>query len=651
MKKTFQKRKKTHKSRSRALGDDGEFEEEDFSRDLPRWDMTALYSGLDSKDLAQDKAEAERLSRKFQEDYKGKVANLGGAGLAGAVAAYEDIEERLHAVSCYCALLDADDVSKLSRTADLKKWHTEIAELTRFFKREISQIKEQDMMMRLVDPELAQYAPWVAKVRADSRVPLPDDVEAMSQDYSSANRDVWTRFYHETLSSITIDEDGKRVPFEKADDVAIGLDELPEAKTAARKKIAAALRQKGDRFALIYNTIARDDMVEAQIRGRSRPDEGMNIENGIDTPTADVMFSTIKASYAGLSHRFYSWKAAQQGVAALDHIKINAPMPFAPPEAEETYSFDGARRTVLRAFKRFSPRFYRLAQKFFDEEHVDAILRPNKEQGAFSLPAGPASLPFILLNYGGGIDDVVSTLGHELGHGIHQALSERAVGFFLSDATTVVSETASLFAEQLVFDELVRGAKDPDLRRKLQCDRVEGMLLNGLQQLSYYDFERRVHNERKSGELSFEQISDIWVETQKEYYGPSVVLDDYDRYFWVLVPHFFESPFYVYSYSFAQQMVGGLYQAYHAAEEKGFEAREEFVEKYTEFLEAGMSRNLHDLLQPFGLDPEKPEFWKAGVAMMEKHLEDLIRPDRPSPRALPAAPKPSALPSPPPAGP
>jgi oligoendopeptidase F len=305
------------------------------------------------------------------------------------------------------------------------------------------------------------------------------------------------------------------------------------------------------------------------------------------------------------------------------------------PEDEKTYTFDEARKIILRAFKKFSPKFERVARKFFDENHIDAQPRPDKETGAFSLATGPNNLPYIFMTYTGGIEDLI-TLGHELGHGVHQVLAEKARGLFLSEMSTTVSETASIFAEMVVFEELLRSEKDPARKKKLLMDKTEGMILNGLQQLSYYDFEMRVHEERKKGELTAEQISDIWVDTQKQYFGPSVQTDEYDRYYWMVVPHFYDSPFYVYSYSFAQILVSGLYQVAKTAEKEGQAAKEEFVENYIGLLETGITRNFYEMFQPFDLDPETPEFWQHGLSLIDKYLNELEKLDgQPNLKAVP----------------
>jgi oligoendopeptidase F len=498
-------------------------------------------------------------------------------------------------------------------------------------------MQERDLMTKLSAPELAPYAPWLARVRANTSN-LSDEVEGMVGDFRSVNREAWRRLYYETLHAVRIGHGGKSFTIDEITE-EIGDDTPLAERRAIRQATADALKGSAKRMALIYNTIVKDDLIDADMRGYTRPDEAENTANAVTGEIVDTMHDTVTGAYARLSQRYYAWRAKQHGVEVMERAMLSTPLPGAP-EDNRSYDFEDARRTILRAFKKFSPKFERIARKLFEEKHIDAQPRPDKETGAFSLATGPGSMPYIFMTYTGCLEDLV-TLGHELGHGVHQSLAEKARGLFLSEMSTTVSETASIFAEMLVFEELLRGEKDPALKKKLLMDKTEGMILNGLQQLSYYDFEMKVHEARRKGELSVDEICDIWVETQKQYFGPAVQLDEYDRYYWMVVPHFYDTPFYVYSYSFAQMLVSGLYQVYKGAEKEGQAAKEEFVQNYIGLLETGITRNFYEMFEPFGLDPETPAFWQHGLSLIDKYLTELEKMDAPGaqPRAAPAAAK------------
>lgn len=618
-------------SQARKPVNDNAPDADDVFDPMPRWNLDDLYPGLDSAALAADKQRLEKLIDDFAETFEGTLKWLSGADLGEAIRIYEMVERDMYRVSCYITLLESDHVDNFAKTGDLKAWYQETGGKTSFFEAELAALKESEIMSKMQSPALARYAPWIAAVREGNKKPLPEGVSNLSADFDAASREGWGRLYHETIAAMTVDIDGQKIPF---DDVGLGDD--PQERKETRQKLAEALKQNGKRITLIYNTILRDDMIDADLRGYARPDEAVNRQNRADDDVVDTMFDTIKASYGRLSHRFYAWKAAEHGETVLPREKLTLP----PPALQGTspaFSFDEGKAVVLRAFRKFSPKFSRIAEKIFAAGHVDAAPRSGKESGAFALPAGPGSLPYIMLSYMGGVDDVAATLGHELGHGIHQVLAEKACGHFLSDVPTPVAETASIFAEMLVYDELLKMEKDPVVKKRLMMDRVENMLGNGLQQLAYYDFEKRAHKARRDGELDMEQISDIWVATQKEYFGPSVALDDYDRYYWMTVPHLFDTPFYVYSYAFAQQVVSGLYQLYRDAAAEGKEAREEFVQNYIGLLETGMTKNLYEMFQPFDLDPETAGFWENGLNLVSEYMDEL---EKTTLKPKPAAKKP-----------
>jgi oligoendopeptidase F len=619
----------------KASSPEGEGAPKPANKNLPRWNLKDLYPGLDSPELSVAKDEVEQQAEKFKAEYETTIAYLSGPELGAAIAEYEAICETLNVINCYTILMESDNLNNFAKTDALKRWHTEASDKVGFFESEICNMKERDLMTKLSAAELAPYGPWLARVRVNS-TELDEDVETMSGDFHTVNREAWRRLYYETLHSFRIEVGEKSYSIDEMDEV-IGDAETLEERRALREKMADTLKTGAKRMALIYNTITKDNLIEMELRGFERPDHAENTANAVTGDIVDTMHKTVKDAYAKISHRYYAWKARQHGVEVMERAQVSMDLPN-EPETEKSYEFEDARKIILRAFKKFSPKFERLARKMFDEKHIDAEPRPDKETGAFSLATGPGNLPYVFMSYTGGIEDLI-TLGHELGHAVHQTLAEKARGLFLSEMSTTVSETASIFAEMVVFEELLRSEKDPARKKKLLMDKTEGMILNGLQQLSYYDFEMKVHEERKKGELTVDQICDIWLDTQKQYFGPAVQTDEYDRYYWMVIPHFYDSPFYVYSYSFAQMLVSGLYQVYKGAEKEGQAAKEEFVENYIGLLETGITRNFYEMFQSFDLDPETPEFWQHGLSLIDKYLTDLEKMDAAPQPAAKAAPK------------
>ena len=332
----------------------------------------------------------------------------------------------------------------------------------------------------------------------------------------------------------------------------------------------------------------------------------------------DALAAAVQRAYPDLSHRYYTMKAQWLGLDRMKYWDRNAPLPGADDAA---IPWDTAQQTVLDAYRRFSEPLAETGARFFDENWIDAQMRPGKASGAFSHPTVPSAHPYILLNYQGKTRDVM-TLAHELGHGVHQVLAYDQ-GHLMADTPLTLAETASVFGEMLTFRSLLDGAETPEKRRTLLAGKVEDMLNTVVRQIAFYEFERRVHDARRDGELLPEQIGEIWMAVQAESLGPAFDLDPDGGYqvYWAYIPHFIHSPFYVYAYAFGDCLVNSLYAAYQEAEAAGEGA--DFADRYLDMLRAGGTLRHKELLAPFGLDASDPAFWDKGLGMIRGFIDEL----------------------------
>jgi oligoendopeptidase F len=285
-----------------------------------------------------------------------------------------------------------------------------------------------------------------------------------------------------------------------------------------------------------------------------------------------------------------------------------------PNVVEPTIDWPAAQRIVTDAYARFSSELASVWRRFFDNAWIDAGMRPGKSPGAFAHPTVPSVHPYLLLNYLGRTRDVM-TLAHELGHGVHQVLAADQ-GFLLADTPLTLAETASVFGEMLTFRALLDAESDTNRRRAMLAGKVEDMLNTVIRQIAFVEFERRVHDERRGGELVPERLGAIWLDVQRESLGPAFTFDNEYAVYWAYIPHFIHSPFYVYAYAFGDCLVNSLYAAYRRAPE-GFAAR------YLDLLRAGGSKRHRELLAPFGLDAAKPDFWNEGLGVIAGMIDEL----------------------------
>ncbi|MDG3441043.1 M3 family oligoendopeptidase [Nitrospirillum amazonense] len=584
---------------------------------LPNWDLSDLYSGPDSPRLRADLERVEREAQAFHGRYSGKLPGLSGKELGQAVATYEALDETLTRIMSYAGLLYAGDQSDgaIARFyQSMQEKVTAVSVHLLFFTLELNQLSDKDIDAKLKAPELRRYAAWLRDVRIFRAHQLSDELERFLHEKAVVGRNAWTRLFDETMASLRFRIDGQDLTSAEA----LNLLSAPEAATreAAAIEIGAVLGRNIKLFALITNTLAKDKEIEDKWRRYDQPWSSRNLSNRVEDAVVEALVGAVKDSYPALSHRYYKLKAKWFGGDTLDYWDRNAPL---PDVAERTIPWEEAREIVLSSYARFSPDLAGVGRRFFDNAWIDAPVRPGKNPGAFAHPTVPSAHPYLLVNYMGRTRDVM-TLAHELGHGVHQVLAG-GQGHLQSDTPLTLAETASVFGEMLTFRGLLAAETDPARRRALLAGKVEDMLNTVVRQTAFYDFERRVHSERRQGELSEERLGEIWQAVQTESLGPALRFDAGYATYWSYIPHFIHSPFYVYAYAFGDCLVNSLYAAFEEA--SAHNGSEAFARRYLEMLAAGGTKRHKELLAPFSLDATEPAFWHRGLGMLKGFIDEL----------------------------
>ena len=579
---------------------------------LPEWDLTDLYPAPESKELKADLDEAEAAATRFREEYTGKLEGLSGAALGKAIAEYERIDELISRVMSYAQLVYARDMAN----PDVGRFYqgmqergTDISAALIFFTLELNRISDAEIEKKLDADELARYAPWLRDVRALRDYQLDDEIERLLHEKRVAGRSAWNRLFDETVDGLRFPIGGKDLTSSEA--LHLLSDSKPEVRKEAAKAVGTVFGANIRTFALITNTLAKDKEIEDRWRGFDRPISSRNVANLVEDEVVDALISAVKAAYPRLSHAYYTLKAKWFGQDALDYWDRNAPLPDVD---DRRIPWAEAETTVLDAYGRFSGDLAAVGQKFFEGGWIDAPVKPGKSPGAFAHPTVPSAHPYLLLNYQGKTRDVM-TLAHELGHGVHQVLAADQ-GHLMADTPLTLAETASVFGEMLTFRAMLDAESDPTKRKALLAGKVEDMLNTVVRQIAFCEFERRIHAERREGELTPEAIGGIWMDVQTESLGPAIRFEEEYRHYWAYIPHFIHSPFYVYAYAFGDCLVNSLYAVYE-------QAQDGFAEKYLDMLRAGGSKRHKELLAPFGLDASDPAFWNKGLGVIAGFIEEL----------------------------
>lgn len=590
-----------------------------IAHDLPRWDLSDLYPAPDSPELRADLEQSERDIRAFAAAYEGKLAGLEPDELAQAVISYEQIEERLQKLMSYASLLHAGNVIDPEIVRFYQNIREKVSDITRpmiFFTLELNQLSDAQIDRALAQSEaLGRYRPWLSEVRKFKPHQLDAKMEELLHDKSVTGTAAWVRLYDETLAEL-------RFPLPhpdtgKMEELALeeALDRLShkdgEVRKTAAETLSRVFKSNIRLFTLIANTIVKDKEIEDRWRRFETPEAYRHLANQVEPEVVDALVEAVRGAYPQLSHRFYRLKAKWLGKDRLDYWDRNAPL----PEDDDAYiPWDRATELVLEAYRAFTPEMARIGADFFDNAWIDAEMRKGKATGAFAHPTVPSAHPYLLLNYMGKTRDVM-TLAHELGHGVHQVLAGRQ-GLLLSDTPLTLAETASVFGEMLTFRALLEESQDPRRRRILIANKVQDMLNTVVRQIAFFTFERELHARRREGELSAEEIGEIWMKVQGESLGDGIRLNPGYDVFWCYISHFMHAPFYVYAYAFGDCLVNSLYATYEKAEEG-------FAERYLELLKAGGSKRHKELLAPFNLDASDPAFWQRGLGTIAGLIDEL----------------------------
>ena len=581
---------------------------------LPEWNLSDLYSGMDAPELARDLNVAANDSAAFEARWKGKLAaaaaQTGDDGLGAAMREYETLDEVMGRIGSYAGLLYAGDTSDPACAkfyGDVQEKLTDASAHLLFFTLELNLIDDEIVERALANDEsFARYSPWVVDLRKDKPYQLEDRVEQLFHEKSVTGRGAWNRLFDETMTGLRFDVGGDLLALEPT------LNQLQSPDGAVRQRGAEALaktfRENLRTFSLITNTLAKDKEISDRWRGFEDIADSRHLANRVERDVVDALAAAVRKAYPRLSHRYYAMKAKWLGMEHMNHWDRNAPLPETP---QSVIGWDEARSTVLSAYADFDPRMAEIAQRFFDRNWIDAPVRPGKAPGAFAHPTVPSSHPYVLLNYMGKPRDVM-TLAHELGHGVHQVLAG-GQGSLMASTPLTLAETASVFGEMLTFRSLLERTRDKRERKAMLAQKVEDMINTVVRQIAFYEFERKLHTERRNGELTADVIGQIWLEIQGESLGPAIKLREGYETFWAYIPHFIHSPFYVYAYAFGDCLVNSLYAVYQNADG-------DFQEKYFEMLKAGGTKHHSELLAPFGLDASDPAFWDKGLSV----IDDLI---------------------------
>ena len=592
------------------------------------WDLGALVDGEGPDGVGRRLQEALTRSQAFAERYAGKLGELDRAGLAGAMQELAAIHDLVGRAGTYAALDFSTDTSDPARGALLQRTQeqgTAIETTLLFFELEWAALPDERVRELMggedsggADLSFCRHHLLSARRYRDHLLSEPE--EKILAEKSLTGVSAWSRLFEELTSAIEVDlpaagegdaddvgGEGRRVALDQALSNLVLPDR--ELRRSTAEAITAALQPGLRTRAFLFNTLLADKATDDRLRRYPGWLAARNLSNEASDESVQALIEAVRGRYE-IARRWYRLKARLLGVERIaDYDRMSA-----VTDDDVTYTFAQGREVVLDCYSSFSPELGALAKRFFDERYIDAPLRPGKRGGAFCASAVPAVHPYVLLNYTSRRRDVL-TLAHELGHGVHFALAARQ-GVFHQGTPLTLAETASVFAETIVFGRLLAEDSTAASRLALLAENLQDTIATVFRQVAMNRFEDLVHTARRTeGELSVERFGELWFESQEELLGDSVQITDGYRSWWSYIPHFIGSPGYVYAYAYGQLLALSVYERY---EQRGAE----FVPQYLELLAAGGSRSPEELGEIVDVDLADPGFWESGLDLVERQLHE-----------------------------
>ena len=578
-----------------------------------RWDLSDLFASPTDPKLEATMARSLERAKAFEAKYKGRVASLSPSDFAAMMRELAEDEESASKPEIYAYLLHSQDTRDHAAGRLLARVREASAERGShgvFFALELAQTTDEHAARLYADPESARYRHTVEEARKFRPHQLTEPEERILTDYSPVGNAAWNRLFEELCAGIQVEADGRQVALEEA------LTLLREPDREVRRKASGAITSAlaGDirTRAYIFNVILQEKAIDDRMRKFPSWISSRNLANETSDEAVQALVDAVTGRY-DVCVRYYRVKKKLMGVGELHEWDRYAPI----EDASGDVSWEDAKEIVLGSYNRFSKKAGTLIEDFFTHGWIDAPVVPGKAGGAYCMPVTPHHHPYAMLNFTGKLRDV-TTLAHELGHGLHDLLASKQHIFDYSPPLTL-AETASVFGEALTFDRIMAEEKDPKVRLAMLCTQCEDAFSTVFRQVAFNRYEDACHTARRTeGELSVEQLGEIYQAKLQPMFGDALILTEEHKVWWSYVGHFLHTPGYVYAYAFGNLLALSVY---HRFLEKG----QSFVDDYLEFLAAGGSTRPDELVRRLGMDITDPDFWDAGLRILDGMVTEVER--------------------------
>ncbi len=575
------------------------------------WDLSDLYDSGDDPRIEADMAEAETASAAFRERYHGQVATLSAAELAAAIDERERIESIATRALYYAHLRFSTDMADTARGALVAKLGEKGAGLETqllFFGLEWAAIEDDVADRLLADPALDHWRHWLASQRVYRPYLLTEPEEKILTEKAVSGVSAWSRLYEEVLGAMRVGLPGDEEPVSLETAMAKLYSSDRDVRSGAAAAVTESLEPGLRVRTSIFNTILVDKWIDDRLRGYPTWISSRNLANETTDDAVQALIDAATSRY-DVPQRYYRLKAKLLGLDRLEFYDRFAPV---AEDASKT-SWEEARGIVSEAYGNFSGEAGAAVDRFFEDNWIDAPVRPDKRHGAYCATNVPGIHPYVFMNYTGDRRSIL-TLAHELGHALHGSLAQ-PLGLFNASTPLTTAETASVFGEALTFKRLLAAEDDPRRRLDLLTGQLEDAIATTFRQIAMNRFEESVHTARREqGELSTDRLNELWIDCQAALFGDSVGIDGYSTW-WSYIPHFTNVPGYVYAYAYGYLFALSIFRSYSREGDA-------VVGPYLDLLRAGGSKSPQELARMVGLDLTDPSIWADGIDAISDDLDE-----------------------------
>ena len=576
------------------------------------WSLQDLYDGFDDPKYKAAFDEIRKGVENFQAYREQLSPDISEDLFISIITSYEHFYRLMSRVDGFAQLAfaqDTQDQEAQAAVAEVDQFQAEMSNQTLFFNLWWKGLDDKNAQ-RLLEAA-GDFRYWLVTMRNFKDFTLTEPEEKIINIKDVTGVRALNMLYESITNRYTfnIEIEGEEQEMTRGELMALVRESDPDLRARAYQTLFGVYEADAPILGQIYQNLVRDWRNEnLNLRGFKSPISVRNLVNDIPDEVVETLLDVTRQN-ANHFHRFFRLKAKRIGMEKLRRYDVYAPV----EKSDKKYDFSEASDIVLDSFLEFDPKFADMAKQILDAEHVDSEVRKGKMSGAFCATVTPDLTPWVLLNYQGRPDDV-ATMAHELGHGIHSLMAQEHTAF-TQHACLPLAETASTFGEMMLVDKFLAEETNEAVRRDLLFRQMDDAFATILRQNYFAMFEKTAHKMVAEG-AQVNDLAEAYMENIKSEFGDSVTLPDAFRWEWVMVPHIYGVPFYVYAYAFGQLLVLSLYKQY---QEEG----ESFKPRYMKILAAGGSIAPMELLRDAGLDASKAEFWQGGYDVIDEMVTSL----------------------------